>query len=204
MSRISITISILVIAIICVVGVLVSFGYYPIALVNGTSITSHDYQRQLDSSSAYRDALAATYPLGQAANELAASSTASSTATPLVLLRGDDLGAAVLDTLVENILVHEAVTEGVDAGADRIVADKVAFYRANNEIARASTILLGISPEVFTATILVPQAEREVLASKLFLQGTTLEQWLRDQRMQARVRVLSSTFRWDGAAIRIR
>jgi hypothetical protein len=182
-------IALTLILVACGVGVALALGYYPIASVNGHLVMAHDFRTELGAARNYaKSAQTAYQSLPTSSLQLAATSDT-------------DLARIVLDTVVENSLVHHAVPQIVGNGAEKIVNDKVDQFAPQGELASAANTLFKLSPADFRTYILVPQAEREVLGSKLFLSGNTLANWTADARKSARVRIFSTQYAWNGSEV---
>lgn len=168
---------------------ILSFGYYPIALVNGHIITAHAFELQAKAVTRYREVAAETYVVA---------TTTPATSSTSTIATGMDMPTSILDALIEDQIVRGGLNQLVGDGAQRIVREKVQKYESNPELHGASVQLFSLTPEVFAESILTPQAEREVLSSKLFLQGQTLNSWLKDARKTASVRIFSGAYKWNG------
>jgi len=168
---------------VLLVALAASFGWYPVALVNGHAVTAramdenshaanYYYQRLLDAAAAGGPAVASTTPVAFAAD--------------------------TLDLLVENELVREGAEREVGNDIKAAVADKVGRYRNDPKLEEAVRALYGLSADDFQRLVLEPQAERDILSGKLFISGTKLSDWLTEERKAAHVSVFAAGFRWDG------
>lgn len=169
----------------------IAFGAYPIATVNGKVIWTASFRSYLSSAVSYQQASRETYG-------------ASATSTPLLtaLEQGEtSLGAAALDDLVEQALVEQGLESLVGENAPRLVAAKLSTYRDKPELAGASRALFQLDPESFSSAILAPQASREVLNGRLFIDNDNVDEWLTHRRREAQVRVWFSPYAWNGEAV---
>jgi len=173
----------------CVVGVVLAVGYYPIASVNGTLISASAFRTELGAARTYSQQARTVY------QDIPTSTIQFAAANDT------DLSRIVLDTMVENVLVEKGIQAVVGTGSSHIVDDKIATYTPQGELAGASQTLFGLSEGAFREYILLPQAEREVLGSKLFLTGSTLAIWTKEARTTAHVRIFSPQFGWDGTQV---
>jgi hypothetical protein len=168
-----------------------AFGAYPIATVNGEVIWTSSFRSYLSSAVSYQQASRDTYG-------------ATSTSTPLLaaLEQGEtSLGAAALDDLVEQKLVEQGLENLVGDNTPRLVSDKLSSYRDRPELAGASRALFQLDPEAFTGAILAPQAEREVLNGRLYIDSDNVDEWLTHRRREAKVRIWFSPYTWSGEAV---
>lgn len=167
---------------------LLAIGWYPMALVNGRVIWASSFRTYVASALAYQQAARDTY---------AASSTLLSASA-----QGEQrLGAVALDELIEQKLLEEGLDKLVGEHAGNLVDNKVDDLLKEPQLPGASRALFQLDPSSFVRIILRPQAMREVISGRVYLDGKTLEQWVEDARKDARVRILSSSYRWDGGQV---
>jgi hypothetical protein len=168
---------------------LLAVGAYPLAIVNGRVIWASTFRAYVASALAYQQAARDTY---------------GSTSTPLLAAsaRGETaLGAAALDELLAQELIAQGLEELVGENAPRLGDQKLADLQDQAGLSGAARALFQLDPAAFTDAILRPQAEREVLAGRLFIEGATLEDWVAARRKEARVRLLTGSYRWDGERV---
>jgi hypothetical protein len=171
--------------------VVLAMGWYPIATVNGSVIWATTFRNYLSSAVSFQQAASKTY-------------VQSASSSPLLLAAeqgAEALGAAGLDDLVAQTLIAQGLDEYVGNHAYNLVSVKLTAYRDQPELAGASRALFQLDPEAFTTTILAPQASREVLSGRLYIDNTTLDTWLSKERADASVHVFSSSYHWNGSAI---
>jgi hypothetical protein len=158
--------------------------YHPAAIVNGYSISARSFRKNLNFASIYYANLKQVYALEDS-----------------VVLSGPSFRAAILDRLVESTLARQEAERIVGADLDGLVEGKVSRYRDDEKIREAAEALYGMTAAEFSRWVLVPQAERDVLTGRLFLEGKTLEDVLRGARRSARVIIFSEGLRWDGERV---
>ena len=56
----------------------------------------------------------------------------------------------------------------------------------------------------FKQMFLRPAAEHEILDGQLLVEKTTFENWLRNAKRDAKVRLLISNFAWDGEGVKVK
>jgi hypothetical protein len=170
---------------------LLAVGAYPLAVVNGRVIWAATYRSYVASALAYQQAARDTY--------------SSATSTPLLdaATSGEvSLGMVALDDLVEQRIIESGLEVLVGENAPRLIDNKVRDLQNEPMLPGASRALFQLDPEAFRTAILRPQAMREVLDGRVYLDGKTYEEWVAQARKEARVRLLSSTYRWDGEQVR--
>lgn len=168
--------------------IMLAAGWYPLATVNGRVIWASSFRTYVASALAYQQAARDTY---------AATSTLLSASA-----RGEQrLGAAALDELVEQKLLEQGLDELVGDHAGNLVDEKVGDLLTEPQLPGASRALFQLDPGSFVRIILRPQAMREVLSGRVYLDGKSLGEWVEGRRREARVRILSSSYRWDGGQV---
>lgn len=164
---------------------LIRSNRYPIAVVNARLISAHTFLGQYQAALTYYRNMRTTYP------------TLSADYPPETV----QLKASVLEQLIETALIREAVEKEVGDDLDYLISNKLGRYEADGEFQRAAETLYGLRfPEVRRG-MLIPQAEREILAGRLFLNGKNFEEWLVDAKRSAAVTILSGQFRWNGGGV---
>lgn len=176
-------------AALCVVMVAMfaAFEWYPVAVVDGTFITARRFRTNLDSALLLRENLA------KSAAEWNASTTKE--------FSRRELEAEVLDQLVAAALVHKGAREEIGSDLTALIHLKIDRYLDDAEVREGAAVLYGLGPEKFESEILVPQAERDALASRLFSEGKEIDAWLDEARKDARVKLFTSAYLWDGARV---
>lgn len=165
---------------------LVSWGYYPVATVNGDFISARQLSHEFGAASLYYKNLLQTYrPALKDAEQLSAS----------------DLQLAVLNSLIEKSLISKAVRQETGEDFAYLLENKLSRFLGDEELEIAAANLYGLSGEEFRGDVLVPQAEREILAGRLFLRGEEIEDWILKAKAAARVTLFSPNFEWTGEAV---
>ncbi|MDO8537121.1 MAG: hypothetical protein Q7R94_02655 [bacterium] len=168
--------------------IVVSQGYYPIALVHNTLISARTFSLEYHAASLYYQNMVKTYkPLLENDGELASI----------------DLEAGALDQLIEDSLVRDGARLEVGSDLDNLVENKLSKYSDDVELEKAASVLYGLGKDNFWRMVLIPQATREVLAGRLFLRGEQIDDWLVSTKKSARVIIFSPQFKWDGEKIAV-
>ncbi len=104
----------------------------------------------------------------------------------------------VLDTLIEQDLINAYLkTTMKRSELKEIIDGKINDALAGNDIKKGVEDLYGISMEDFRESILVPQAKREIIEGKFFIENKNFEDWLKEQKTKARVSIFVSGVRWN-------
>ncbi|MBI4094395.1 MAG: hypothetical protein HY436_01155 [Candidatus Liptonbacteria bacterium] len=170
---------------------LVSNGYYPVAFVDGAAVMNREFEKN------YRVALHSLDAAGNIARR-------AEGALPLAAVSHLDIERAVFTELIEQRLIRAELARELGDDARRVVQNQLEKFADDAALRDAARNLYGLSFEEFRDDILVPQAERDVLDGRLFLEGRELDEWLSDAKRTSRVRIFSGTLFWDGAEVQAR
>ncbi len=170
------------IAVVCGV-----FGWYPVLIIGRTPIFAGTFRSMERATSASYEKIASFY---------ASSSSAIAQPAP------SDIAVATLTQLVEADLIRKKLEEEYDPETlQNLIQDKLAPYDSEANLAAAAQTIYGWSYAEFKARILAPQAERDILKSKLFLEGTQFSDWLANAKKNASVKIFLPGYSWDGSAV---
>jgi len=164
---------------------LVSGGYYPIAVVGGDLITARRFLGEYRAASIYYQNILKTYNPVFEEEELAAA----------------DLQLAVVNSLIEKSLIAKGARSEAGNDFKYLIDNKLEKFTGDTELERAALALYGLNKREFHKGVLIPQAEREILAGRLFLRGEKIEDWLRETKQTAQVVIFSPRFEWNGEAV---
>jgi len=162
---------------------LVSAGYYPILVVNNRIVSARTFWKDYQAASRYYQNIVKTY---------------SQAISQENVLTSTDIQLSVLEQLIENNLVSKEVERQIGEDLSSLVKTKVDKFSEDKKLHEAVAQLYGFSFGDFQEEILIPQAEREILAGRLFLKGEKLDGWLVQAKKSARVILFSPKFHWNG------
>lgn len=165
---------------------LVSDGYYPIVSVNGNYIMENEYRTDVRMASRYASAIEKTY-----------ADIASTT-----LATGPAMRTEILTKLVEQRLVRAKLKEELKDDYPYLLSNKLRAYDNDMRLKWASASLFGLKYSDFKVKFLAPQAERDILVGRLYLNGKNFDEWLVEAKKNANVSIFSGKFSWDGEAVR--
>jgi hypothetical protein len=166
----------------------ISYGNYPIAIVNGSFISAQTYLKDYRALSLFNANLLKISP---------PSSDVIST-TP------DEIARQTMDQLVENALVEQAAKKEAGGDFSALVGEKVDEAANKPQLESAAKTLYGLDIEDFKNEVLRPQAVRDILTGRLFLKGQNIDEWLAAEKKSARVIFFSGRFRWDGDHVELK
>lgn len=172
-------------AILLILGALYIFilGYYPALTVNGQTISKHEVDVNYGAARRYYDQFKKIYP--------------NVTST----LSDGDIQAQVIGNLIESALVHQAAQKELGNDLGYLVNAKVAEYDHDPQLGQAARTVYGLGAGDFHSEVLVPQAEHDILAGRVFLNNQDMNTVLADLKKSAQVRIFSNKFRWDGSNV---
>ena len=162
---------------------LISLGYYPIMVVNGDFISAGHFLREYRAASRYYGNFLQTYESAVKDGEK---------------LGERDIQLIVLDGLVEKSLISRGAKKVTGNDLNDLVSKKLQGIIGDQKLESMAASLYGLSGGEFARDVLVPQAEREILAGRLFLNGENIDGWLLDARGSASVITFSPGFSWNG------
>jgi hypothetical protein len=166
---------------------LVHFGFYPLAIVNGHLVSARSFNNEFLAAYQYYSRV------------LAGQMDVNSRE-----FRGE-LRRATLAGLIQKSLISAELKEKVGDDLKTIVYNKIGAGGANTEaLERAAQTVYGLSLADFKQMILIPQAEREVLEGRLFLEKKKLEDWLASASKNAKVLIVTPEFYWDAGQLIVR
>lgn len=169
---------------------LVHYGYYPIALVNSQIITANRFEIEY--------AVAYNY-------YVRALSDAKDT-DPKARDFKRELRRAVLDNLIEQALVQQDLNVRVGKDLNQIVQGKILNSQKLDPktLEETARVVYGLDLSDFQSLVLVPQAEKEILQGRLFLEKKDYEQWLQEAKKTAKVFIVTPEFYWQDASVKLR
>jgi hypothetical protein len=186
--RASIAVAAVVLALFALT-VWVATGSYPVMIVNGTFIPSSRFEKNYASAAILH------------ANQLKINAGDAAAVEGLQRVTTADLGAGVLDTLVAATLVEHAAKQVAGRELAGLVSSKLSGYATDAQIEQGVETLYGMKYADFQKEVLVPAAERDILAGRLYMEGKDYDEWLASTRRSAKVYILSSRFGWDGEKV---
>lgn len=164
---------------------------YPIVFANLESISAFDFNKNYAASLAYYKNALETYSKDSK------------------VLDSDEvkkeIERALMESMIEDILVGQELEKDIGkSDLDKLVNKKISESAKNQDadIQKAAEKLYGFSFDEFEKRILVPQAKKEILESRIFLAGGNFEEKLKEMKSKAQVMIFLPGFEWkDGKVI---
>lgn len=171
-------------------GYLIVSKTYPVALVNSRPIALKSFEKDLSASVNYYKKILETYR------------GSSSGAFSLDLKTRNEIKRLLLEKLIEESLIHSELERRLSEKEIKdIVGRKIEEAAANADLEKGAEILYGFSLEEFKEKVLAPQAEREILEARLFLEKENLDDWLKKEKAAANVMIFIGGFYWNGEGV---
>lgn len=162
---------------------------YPVVLVNNQIIKAQDFEKDYNAALRYY----------QSAFKIYAEDAAKLDSQEV----RQEFRRLTLDKLIETRLIRKNL-EGSIAPADLqdMIDKKIEeAIKESPNLQKGVNLVYGLSLDDFKKRILTPQAEREILEGRLFLDGKNIDDWLRDVKSEARVIMLIPGFKWNGEEV---
>lgn len=167
----------------------VHFGYYPVAIVNTDIISAKELFEE--------HAVAHRYYLGVLGKNREADLNSEEVAK--------ELRRAALNNLIEQSLIHKELKRRVGRDLDSLIANKINISEERQDkIEEAAKAIYGIDFANFKQLILVPQAKKEILEGRLFLEKEDLAKWLENEYKNSKVFILTPEFYWASNRVELR
>ena len=173
---------------ILVFGIIANLNYYPVISVNNVPISAKKLNINMRAAIYYFN----TYKKLQEERGLNQNASIS-----LKELSQEEIKLFVLNQLIENELIHQEVEKRIGSNLKDLVNEKINNY-LNPELESAALEIYGLNKNDFKNEILIPQAEKDILAGRLFLENKNIADWLKEQKKQAKIIVFDKKIKWNG------
>lgn len=180
----------LLVAVFVFGGYLIVSKSYPVALVNSRPIALKFFEKDLSASVSYYKKILETYQ------------SSSSGAFSLDSKTRSEIKRSLLEKLIEESLIRSELERRLSEKEIKdIVGRKIGEAAANADLEKGAEILYGFSLEEFKEKVLTPQAEREILEARLFLEKENFDDWLKKEKAAANVMIFIGSFSWNGEGV---
>ena len=121
----------------------------------------------------------------------------------------EEIESAVLDTLIQAVLVHGELLRRIGkSDLESMVQRKIDESMKGDNLETKVQALYGLSLDAFKKRVLKPQAETEILESRMILENTSsssidggFSNWLKEARANAKVLIFVPGFSWNGREV---
>ena len=165
---------------------------YPVALVNWQLISFQTFKKDSAAAIYYYQKALETY----SKNDIAVINSSEVK---------QEIERAVFDKLIENVLIHQELRKRLKNNElERMVENKIEETIKGKNIEKEVKILYDLSLDEFKERLLKPQAEQEILASRLLLENKNFDEWLKEVKSKAKVIILLPNFKWKDGQVMIK
>ncbi|NCO15466.1 hypothetical protein COW77_00045 [Candidatus Wolfebacteria bacterium CG18_big_fil_WC_8_21_14_2_50_39_7] len=176
--------------IVIAIVVFISTQSYPVALVNWRLITLKSFKKDSGIAVHYYQKMLETYDRNQ---------------TPVFhspeIQR--EIERAVLEQLIKNSLIRQELEKQMKSGElKKMVDNKVQEVLKGKDVGKEIETLYGLSLDEFKERVLRPQAEREILVGRFFLENKSFDDWLKESK--AKIIILMPGLEWNGEKVVIK
>lgn len=166
-------------------------GFYPVAIVDGSPIFFRDWEKARD---------AATHFINM---QLVA---AGDDPIDFSLFDNNELWAQVqrdtLTTLIEQKIISQEGVKSIDGFTTLVFQEYSRAVNSEEDIERGGKLLYGLEFDDFRTIILIPQAQRDVVAYELKRQGREFDSWFAEAKKKKNVSLYFVPFEWDGERVK--
>lgn len=165
---------------------------YAAAFVNFNAISVESFENDFEAAFVYYEKALKTYNQGDAA-----------------VIESEEvkkeIQRAVLEKLIGNSIVHrELLARMSKKELESVIENKIGkIEEKSREIEEGIKNLYGFSLEDFKSRVLTPMAEQEILEGRLFLENKNFDEWLKEEKVKARVIILISGFKWEDGQVKL-
>lgn len=165
-------------------------GAYPVAFVDFNLITEKQIQKDF----------AAAYKYFQ--NALLVSGSDPRSLETLEAHR--EIRRATLDKLIIDELIYKELEARAHDDFKSIAEKNVEQYIQNNaNISEGAEKIYGLTLADFKSQVLMPQAYKEILQGRMFLNKENFDEWLKNKKSAVRIIILSPDLQWDGSSVKL-
>jgi len=178
--------------IVIVIAIVIIGQFYPIAFVNWRPISLKSFKADYATAIFYYQRLLETYNKNQA--PVIDSSEIQ-----------QEIKRAVLDKLIENTLIHQELESRLKNNElEKMVENKIEESLKGKDIEKEVKTLYNLSLNEFKKRILKPQAEEEILNSRLLLENKNFDDYIKEIKSKTKVIILLPGFEWKNEQVVIK
>lgn len=117
-----------------------------------------------------------------------------------------EIKRAALDKLVSDSLIYKELKKRLKKEDFKSLAERKIqqLIQDNQNIGEAAKKLYGLEFIEFRERVLLPQAYREVLEDRMFLNGEDFNEWLGNEKSAANVIILAPDLQWEENQVKLR
>lgn len=112
----------------------------------------------------------------------------------------EDAELIVINELIDRVFIRQELKKRLGKDLSILVNDKINLY-LNSQLEDIGRFIYNLNKDDFINEILIPQAERDILAGRLFLENKNIDDWLKEARKNSKVVIFDFNFKWDGEKV---
>lgn len=176
---------------IIIIGIINKLDYYPVLTVNNQIITERKINLNAKAGLTYYK----NY-LEFLSQNLILETTTSKIFSP------EEIRVIILNQLIEQALIHQEIKKRLGKNLNNLIEEKISNY-LKPQLEEAAKMIYNLNKDDFKNEILIPQAERDLLVSHLFLENKNINEWLKESKRNASIKIFNPKFRWTGEKIEL-
>jgi hypothetical protein len=161
---------------------IISAGYYPILSINGDLVSARTFWKSYEAGAQY-------------IKNVATASGAENEPVGISILQ---IKQSILTQIIENNIIKNEVEKELGSDLKNMLREKIDFLAEDASLQDAAKKIYGLRFADFEEVVLTPLARQEILTGRLFLAGQTVDDWMKNQKKNTKVKIFSSQFYWDG------
>lgn len=167
---------------------LIHFGYYPVAMVNSDLISAKTLNEEFAAALRYYSAaLKGKDRINIESREFRR-----------------EIRRATLSDLIDKSLIYKEAKNRVGNDLDNLVNNKIDQQLVNRKnVEDAAKLLYGLNLADFRELVLIPQARKEILEGRLFLEKKDFDSWLSEAEKNAKVFIITPEFYWNSGTLKL-
>lgn len=129
----------------------------------------------------------------------------------LEIMKDKDLMKRVQKEALERMIGYKIMTLGIEKikpdweeSAQAKISDALTKVKENDKFEEGVKALYGMSQADFKGKVLIPQAQFEILSEELKKQNKNYEEWMKEEKEKASIRIMIDGLGWKNGEVVIR
>ncbi len=108
----------------------------------------------------------------------------------------------IANDLIDRVLIHDEVKKRLGKDYNELIQEKIDYYN-KQDMQKIYIELFSTNVENFKNEILIPYTEKDILTGRLFLENKKIDDWIKEARKNASIKIFNTKFKWTGEKIEI-